>query len=353
VLTAELDCALASALAAAGDLPFTAGTWRPAPGGDPVSYATSLVPELAARAGLPAPGLAAALAHLLSGEPWITAARLAPDGFLTIDVSPQALAASAAAMVASGRACADSEILAGTTAADLPLPDLSAEPGWDQAWREQAEAMTSRLAQAAGARLMAGPDQGTASASASASASAGGAGAGAVSPSPVASAVDYLGADPVRYWLARIPRGRVSRRGPPPPGSGSPFAAVQQAHAEAASTLRWAADLGIERIEPGNGVADLLASPAERALLGLLSFLPVRVAAAARRGRPDEIPRYLERVGEAWLECRQSNPALPFGGQAAPGEARAVSARLLLADAARTVLATGLALTGVMPAARM
>ena len=297
--------------------------------------------------GRPAPGLAAALADLLSGESWITAARLAPDGFLTIDVSPQALAASAAAMVASGRACADSEILAGTTAADLPLPDLSAEPGWDQAWWEQAEAMTSRLAQAAGARLMAGRDQGTASAG------AGAGGAGAVSPSPVASAVDYLGADPVRYWLARIPRGRVSRRGPPPPGSGSPFAAVQQAHAEAASTLRWAADLGIERIEPGNGLADLLASPAERALLGLLSFLPVRVAAAARRGRPDEIPRYLERVGEAWLECRQSNPALPFGGQAAPGEARAVSARLLLADAARTVLETGLALTGVTPAARM
>ena len=348
MLTAELDRALASALAAAGDLPFTAGTWRPAPGGDPVSYATSLVPELAARAGLPAPGLAAALADLLSGAPWITAARLARDGFLTIDVSPQALAASAAGMVTSGRACADSEILAGTTAADLPLPDLSAEPGWDQAWRAQAEAMTSRLAQAAGARLMAGRDKGTASAGARACAG----GAGAVSPSPVASAVDYLGADPVRYWLARIPR-RVSRRGPPPPGPGSPFAAVQQAHAEAASTLRWAADLGIERVEPGNGLADLLASPAERALLGLLSFLPVRVAAAARRGRPDELPRYLERVGEAWLECRKSKPALPFGGQAAPGEARAVSARLLLADAARTILATGLALTGVTPAARM
>ncbi len=119
--------------------------------------------------------------------------------------------------------------------------------------------------------------------------------------------------------------------------------------------MRWAADLGIERIEPGNGLADLLASPAERALLGLLSFLPVRVAAAARRGRPDEIPRYLERVGEAWLACKQAAPALPFGGQAAPGDLdkRARRARLLLADAARTVLETGLALTGVTPAARM
>ena len=37
-------------------------------------------------------------------------------------------------------------------------------------------------------------------------------------------------------------------------------------------------------------LAALLGSPAEQDLLGLLSWLPVRVAAAARRRRPDELP---------------------------------------------------------------
>jgi arginyl-tRNA synthetase len=82
-------------------------------------------------------------------------------------------------------------------------------------------------------------------------------------------------------------------------------------------------------------------------MLGLLSFLPVRVAAAARRGRPDELPRYLEQVSAAWLACRQAAPALPFGGRAAASEAHVVSSRLLLAEAVAAALAAGLALTGI------
>ena len=64
-------------------------------------------------------------------------------------------------------------------------------------------------------------------------------------------------------------------------------------------------------------------------------------------------PRYLELVGEAWLECRRARPALPFGGRAAARETEVVSARLLLADAARAVLAAGLGLTGIQAASRM
>jgi arginyl-tRNA synthetase len=111
--------------------------------------------------------------------------------------------------------------------------------------------------------------------------------------------------------------------------------------------LRWAADLGLEPAEITDGLGGQLSSPAERALLGLLSFLPVRVAAAARRRRPDELPRYLEQVSAAWLVCRLQAPALPFGGMAAPRDADQAGARLVLVRAVAAVIAAGLALTGV------
>jgi arginyl-tRNA synthetase len=79
----------------------------------------------------------------------------------------------------------------------------------------------------------------------------------------------------------------------------------------------------------------------------LLAWLPVRVAAAARRHRPDEVPRYLEQVAAAWQACKQAAPALPFGGSTAPDEPELASARLVVADAVRAVLAAGLGLTGI------
>jgi arginyl-tRNA synthetase len=342
VITGDLDRELGSALRTAGDLPCTAGTWRPDSGGDPASFATAIVFELARSAGRAARDLAEDLAGALREVPWICAVRVAADGHLTVEVTPQALAASAAAMAAAGPACAASSILAGTRAIELPWPDLAVQPGWPDAWHAQANAMAGRLAGAAGASV---------------TASAGGRGtdeAGAVTrlPSPVRLAVAYFGADAVRYWVARM-----TAAGGPWPRSGAqagpadPFYAVRQARAEAASTLRWAAELGVGGLEAGEQLGGLLTAPAERVLLGMLSFLPVRVAAAARRGRPHELPRYLEQVGMAWLECRRCRPALPFGGRAAPRDPAEASARLVLAGAAGAVLAAGLRLTGVGTAA--
>jgi len=74
--------------------------------------------------------------------------------------------------------------------------------------------------------------------------------------------------------------------------------------------------------------------------------LPVRVAAAAGRGRPDELPSFLEAVSDAWLAVRLAAPALPFGGRAAPADQAVAGARLTLAGAVRAVLACGLSLTG-------
>jgi arginyl-tRNA synthetase len=97
----------------------------------------------------------------------------------------------------------------------------------------------------------------------------------------------------------------------------------------------------------------LLGQPEQRSLLGLLCWLPERVSSAGRGGRPHELPRYLERVAAAWLACRESCPALPFGGRAAPREPDGIAARLLLAGAVRAVLAAGADLIGIEARARI
>src|SRR5262249_2977809 len=93
----------------------------------------------------------------------------------------------------------------------------------------------------------------------------------------------------------------------------------------------------------------LTSAASELRLLDALSWLPERVASAARRHRPADLTRYLESVAAAWLDCREDCPALPFGGHSAPdrGDWRLAHARLELADAARAILAAGLALLGV------
>jgi arginyl-tRNA synthetase len=126
----------------------------------------------------------------------------------------------------------------------------------------------------------------------------------------------------------------------------NPFFGVRYAHADAASVLRWAADLGVDRGRPGAFQPGRLMHPAELRLLDLMSWLPERAVSAARRRRPDVFTRYLEGLGRAWLDCRESCPALPFGGRAAPRDAAAAAARLWLAAAAQTALGTGLRLLG-------
>ena len=202
--------------------------------------------------------------------------------------------------------------------------------------------MTGRLAEAAGATVSALDDR---------EARVPGGPRPAGPPSPVAAAVRFFGSAAVRYRLARTLPGRVDGLITVDPGRDE-YAAVQLAHAESASAMRWAAELALGDPEPGPAT-ELLDAAAERALLGLLSWFPLRVAAAARRSRPAELPHYLEQVAAAWTDCRLACPALPFGGAAAPREPALRVARLQLADAVRTVLAAGLALTGIEPAARV
>src|SRR5262249_10685711 len=280
-------------------------------------------------------------AEQLRGLPWISAASPSGDGYLTITVTQQAQAASAAWMVMAGLACAQSTILHSATATVRPWPDLAAAADWPHAWQEQADAMIGRLAQAAGASATELCERERATSGEPPARSL---------PPPVQAAVAYFGVDSVRYRLARTLPGdaaRLWRILRPGIRTADPLYPVQQAHAAAASTLRWAGELELQTPDPAERAGEMPASPAEPTILAVLSSLPVRVAAAARRGRPGELPRYLEQVSGAWLACQQEAPALPFGGHAAARDGYVVGARLLLAGAVAAALAAGLALTGI------
>jgi arginyl-tRNA synthetase len=94
--------------------------------------------------------------------------------------------------------------------------------------------------------------------------------------------------------------------------------------------------------------------PREKTVLSLLdalSWLPERVATAARRGRPDEFARYLEDLASVTVDILSSTS---HPGSAGPGWAAAPgSDRLTLAKAARTGLAAGLGLLGVAAPERL
>jgi arginyl-tRNA synthetase len=87
-------------------------------------------------------------------------------------------------------------------------------------------------------------------------------------------------------------------------------------------------------------------------LLDALSWLPERVATAARRDRPDEFARYLEDLASVTIDVLTT--ARDPGCAADPGRAPAPGTdRLSLASAARAGLAAGLGLLGVSAPARM
>ena len=321
-----------------------AGTWRPAPpgtGGAPGTYATSL-PFLIADATGEAPGQAAGrLAARLRRVAWITGASVTGGGYLTVTVTPEALAALAIRVPAAGDACAASDALCGTEIVAPAAVDPASAATWAQAHEQVTGAITGRLAEAAGAavRRQSLPQR---------------------TPPPAqaapAAAVAFAGTDAVRYALARTRPARARAADASRWARNdfsNPFFTVRYAHAHAASVLRWAADLGVDRGRPEAFRPQLLAHPSELRLLDIMSWLPERAASAARRRRADAFTRYLEALGGAWLDCREDRPALPFGGRAAPPDAAAAAARLWLAAAVQTALGTGLRLLGVAAPERL
>ena len=313
------------------------------PGGEPGQYASSVAFELAATAGGSPACVAAQIAERLEDqEPWIKEATVTGRGYVTVTVTPEALEHVADRITAAGPDCVRSDALAGQT---YPKPTRRGDPleaaTWEEAWRQLAAELTARLAEAAG---------GTEAASATEAAKAaighdgrvrgngrdGTIRSGGKGPAP-AAAVAFAGRDAVRLSLARIMPGQPVDIEPEKAAHhhlGNPAYAVRYAHARAASGVRWAATTTNGEAGPQRPSAD----PGDLALFDALSWLPERVATAARRGRPDEFARYLERVADVTLAAltRPRTRGQPPG-----------SDRLVLARAARTGLAAGLELLGV------
>lgn len=397
-MTGDLTAALATAAAtavAAGDLPgdgglgghpgLASGTWRPVPaeaGGGPGSYATTLPFVLARRLGMDPAGVAGVLAAALGAAPGDTGigdVSVTGGGYLSITVDPDALARLAVRIAEAGPGCAQSPALHGVRMTAPRDARLGAARDWPDAWQRLTAELTGRMAEAAGAEVTwtpaaPGEEQPEEHAPGEEQPREHGAresGPGAATGSPVAEAIAYAGEDAVRFALSRLASGV-----PRPPGPdldprvlaaqhlGNPAYAVRYAHAHAASALRQVADLGLpgpdaERFQPC-----LLAHPSEQVLLDAMSWLPERVAGAARRRQPHVVAAYLEELASRYFGWQEACPVMrpgtvpprpadprPGGGLPAGGEL--IRARLQLASAARTVLGTGLRLVGIAAPGRM
>ncbi len=368
MITAELRRAILAAVGAGGDA-VSAEDGDPflRPGPVPGSYASHL-PFRLTRPGQDPRDLAALLAGRLAPEPWIAAAEVTGPGFLTVTITHDALAGLAARIARAGPACARSDALRGRTMPAAP-PGPPAAPDWPQARAALAAQLTVRLAAAAGATVYIDAERPPVPAPAPLAA-AEPKGWSAAQPivqpialpadGPVAEAARYAGADAVRFALARMPPGGPagSLMGGPeggPAGGRAPDAAViarhvlanpayavRYAHAAAAAVLRWAAALGTR---PAGFTPRLLAEPEELALLDALSWLPERVAMAARRGRPDEFAGYLEELAARTIETMSTTSFTTVSSIS--------SERLWLADAVRTGLAVGLRLLGIDAPSRL
>ncbi len=330
MITAELRRAISAAAGLDAADP-EAGDPLLRPGPVPGSYASALPFRLGPDRD------PAVLAARLSREPWIERAELTGQGYLTVTVTHDALAGLAVRIVRAGPACAASDALRGRTVPAAPPADLAGEAGWPQARAALAAQLTARLAATAGATFLFYPERDVLPPPATPHPFP-------VRAGPVAAAIGYAGADEVRFALARMPPG-----GPAPEAAvvarhvlTNPAYAVRYAHAAAAAVLRWAAAL---ETRPAGFRPRLLAEPGELALLDALSWLPERVAMAARRGRPDEFAGYLEELAARTIGTMNTTGFTRISSIS--------SERLWLADAARTGLDAGLGLLGVSAPGRL
>jgi arginyl-tRNA synthetase len=363
VISGDVRRAIARAIAAEGRLPADPGL---RPTGVPGQYASSVAFAFGERG----PEVAARIAARLTQTDGIALAEITGPGFITITIALEELAALPERIANAGPACAASDALKGVTVPAPPAGDPLAAARGGEAIAALALQLTARLAAAAGAtvapqenmeRTVSSPGPKTMTIPQETEVPQETGGSGGFPPgmapdsrpirwpplpsgaNPVARAVAFAGADAVRFSLARAVPGRpvviealiIARH-----VLGNPAYAVRYAHARAASGVRWAATSHPVPLGRRAVLRPLPADPGELVLLDALSWLPERVATAARRGRPDEFARYLEELASATMAG-----LICAGG---PGTARVPPAgRLAMARAARTGLAAGLGLLGV------
>jgi arginyl-tRNA synthetase len=371
----DLSAALAAAAAAAArsggltgdgglaaDPGLAAGTWRPVPaeaGGGPGSYATTLPFVLAHRLAADPARVAAVLAVALRpilAQAEISEVSVTGGGYLSLTLTPDTLARLAVRISLAGPGCARSQALDGVRVSAPRGSELAAARDWADAWQRLTAEQSGRLAEAAGAEVTWVPPVPEKN------------GPGDCGPGdcgPVAEAVAYAGEGAVRFALSRLASGPARR----PPQSrdldlapqtmaaqhlGNPAYAVRYAHAHAASALRQAADLGLLELDVERFQPCLLAHPSERVLLDAMSWLPERVAGAARRRQPHVVAAYLEDLAGRYFDWQEACPVMrPGSVLSRPLGGELTQARLQLASAARTALGTGLQLLGVTAPGRM
>jgi arginyl-tRNA synthetase len=166
--------------------------------------------------------------------------------------------------------------------------------------------------------------------------------------------VEAVGVDPARYELIRysvdstldVDLDLLRKH-----SNDNPVYYVQYAHARLASLQRNAADLGLAKSSDVDSVQfGLLTLPAEGDLIRTIGEFPETVRRAADMREPHRIARYLEELAGAYHKFYTVGRVLPMGDE----EATPLTyARLALCEAARQVLANGLALLGVSAPERM
>jgi arginyl-tRNA synthetase len=379
VIIGDFSAALATAAAAAvasgrltddgglgADPGLAAGTWRPVPseaGGGPGSYATTLPFVLAHRLAADPARIAAVLAAGLRSvlaEAEISDISVTGGGYLSLTLTPDTLARLAVRISRAGPGCARSQAMHGVRVSAPGDTRLASARDWTDAWQRLTAGQGGRLAEAAGAEVTWVPLRPETNAPGE--------------RGLVAEAVAYAGEDAVRFALSRLVSGPASR--PPHPHEpglapramaaqhlGNPAYAVRYAHAHAASALRQAADLGLPELDVERFQPCLLAHPSERVLLDAMSWLPERVAGAARRRQPHVVAAYLEDLAGRYFDWQEACPVMRPGSAAPrpdprpagrlPAGGELIQARLQLASGARTVLGTGLRLLGIAAPSRM
>ncbi len=164
--------------------------------------------------------------------------------------------------------------------------------------------------------------------------------------------IDWIGADALRYSLARYPAdsplsldGEEMRR----QTNDNPVFYVQYAHARTANVARLAAEDGVDR---GDGFDPaLLSDPSEAALLAILGDYPRVVAQAAALLEPHRVARYLESLAATFHKWYDTCRVRPMNAEEPITDLHRT--RLWLNDATRVVLANGLGLLGVSAPERM
>ena len=164
--------------------------------------------------------------------------------------------------------------------------------------------------------------------------------------------IDWIGADALRYSLARYPAdsplsldGEEMRR----QTNDNPVFYVQYAHARTANVARLAAEDGVDR---GDGFDPaLLSDPSEAALLAILGDYPRVVAQAAALLEPHRVARYLESLAATFHKWYDTCRVRPINAEEPITDLHRT--RLWLNDATRVVLANGLGLLGVSAPERM